>query len=96
MQELGLGDFVIFCKDFDIKLSKAKITEIYKRQQVNNKNLKFDQFVACLMKVAHHLNDQKIEEIITRIKEINSLLGGEDPKKNLNSNGKGQSQETNA
>ena len=32
MQEINLGDFSIFCKDFGIQLPKAKLQEVYKKQ----------------------------------------------------------------
>ena len=72
MQEINLGDFIIFCKDFGIQLPKAKLSEVYKKQQINNKNHKFDQFVTSLMKVGSQLNNLKLEETLNRIKEINS------------------------
>ena len=61
MNEVDLGEFMIFCKDFKIPLSKPKLTEIFKKASVNHKPHKFEQFYASMIRVGAELNKLKIE-----------------------------------
>ena len=44
MNEVDLGEFMIFCKDFQIPLTKSKLTEIFKKTSINHKPHKYEQF----------------------------------------------------
>jgi len=44
MNEIDLGEFTKFCSDFNVPLTKPKITEIFKKTSINNKSHKFEQF----------------------------------------------------
>jgi len=36
MNQVDLGEYTKFCKDFDIPLTKTKITEIFKKSSINH------------------------------------------------------------
>lgn len=61
MNEVNLGEFMIFCKDFNIPLSKAKLTEIYKKSSLNHKPHKFEQFYQSMTRIGVEINKSKIE-----------------------------------
>lgn len=42
MNEVDLGEYMKFCKDFEIPLSKSKITEVFKKTSINHKPHKFE------------------------------------------------------
>jgi hypothetical protein len=52
MNEVDLGEYTIFCKDFNIPLSKSKITEVFKKSSTNHKPLKFENFYNSFGRVA--------------------------------------------
>lgn len=74
MNEVDLGEFMKFCKDFEIPLSKAKLTEIFKKSSINHKPHKIEQFTNSLGKIGQELNKIKLEELYQRVKEVNKLL----------------------
>ena len=44
MNEVNIGEFNVFCKDFKIPVSKLKVSEVFKKCSVNHKPHKFEQF----------------------------------------------------
>jgi len=62
MNEINIGEFMMFCKDFRIPLSKAKITEIFKKCSISHRPHKFDQFMESLSRLGTEINKSKIEE----------------------------------
>lgn len=42
MNEVDLGEYMSFCKDFQIPLSKSKLTEIFKKASIAHKPHKFE------------------------------------------------------
>ena len=74
MNQVDLGEFMVFCKDFSVKLNKAKITEVFKKCSVNHKPLKFEHFQKAINKLGIELNKKKIEDIDKKINEINRQL----------------------
>lgn len=74
MNEVNLGEYMIFCKDFQIKLNKAKISEVFKKSSVNHKPHKFEQFYQSLTKIAIEINKQQIESLNMKIKEISKRI----------------------
>jgi len=42
MNEVNLGEFYSFCKDFKIPVPKSRITEVFKRASINHKPHKFE------------------------------------------------------
>lgn len=43
-----LGELLRMCEDFGFKLTKAKVTEIFKRVSYNSRELTFEEFKAAL------------------------------------------------
>jgi len=41
---MNIGEYMNFCKDFSIKVSKMKITEIFKKIATNSIEMTFEQF----------------------------------------------------
>lgn len=55
--QVDLGEFLIFCKDFGIKLHKKKIIEVFKKtSDMAHTPLNFDQFIEALGKIAVEIN----------------------------------------
>ncbi|CDW91270.1 UNKNOWN [Stylonychia lemnae] len=74
MNEVDLGEYTKFCKDFEIPLSKAKITEIFKKCSINHKPHKFEQFYNSMGKIGQEINKDKLEELNIKIKEIGKQI----------------------
>ena len=45
-----LGELLRMCEDFGFKLTKAKVTEIFKRVSYNSRELTFEEFKAAVPK----------------------------------------------
>lgn len=71
MNEVDLGEYMIFCKDFRIPLTKNKITEIFKKTSINHRPHKFEQFYNSIGKLAKEVNKSKIEEVNNKLSELN-------------------------
>ena len=53
MSQIDLGEFMKFCKDFEIPLPKLKIQEVFKKSCImGHKPLKFEQFDGSLTRLA--------------------------------------------
>ena len=42
---INLGEYMKFCKDFNIKISKSKCTEVFKKTAVNSIEMQLPHFV---------------------------------------------------
>lgn len=74
MTEIDLGEFMIICKDFQVPLSKAKLTEIFKKSSLNNKSHKFEQFLGSIGKMGAEMNREKVESAAEKVKEIKTAI----------------------
>ena len=63
MEEIDLGEFMKFCKDFQIPLPKAKQQEIFKKSSASHKPLKIEQFHQALGRIATEMNKQRLFEV---------------------------------
>jgi len=73
-QEIDLGEFIIFTKDFNVPLPKSKIVETFKRTSDNRHiPLKFEQFSEALGKMAVEINQSKIDDLQKRIKALRKV-----------------------
>lgn len=70
MSEINLGEYISFCKDFNIPVSKAKITEVFKKSSDFHKPHKFENFSNSLTKLGVEYNSFKIDETKKKILEI--------------------------
>lgn len=48
---LSLGEYMIFCKDFDIPLDKVRCAKVYKTTATNSKEMYVDQFNESIEKL---------------------------------------------
>jgi len=48
---INMGEFMKFCKDFEIKLSKQKVAEVFKKCATNSITMNLGQFKASLAKM---------------------------------------------
>lgn len=54
---IDLGEFLIFCKDFGIKLHKNKLIEVFKKtSDMRHTPLNYEQFHEALGKLAVEMN----------------------------------------
>ena len=68
---LDLGEFLIFCKDFQIPLNKKKAIEIFKRSsKLRQLPIVFDEFLEAIDKIGIEINNERIGNIKKRLKEI--------------------------
>lgn len=51
-------------------LTKAKLTEIFKKTSLNNKSHKFEQFMGSVVKIGQEMNKEKIDNVSDKVKEI--------------------------
>lgn len=70
MNEVSLGEYLSFCKDFKVPLSKQKVTEIFKKSSDSHKPLKFENFTNSLTKIGVEFTKYKIEETNKKLSEI--------------------------
>ena len=53
-----LGELLRMCEDFGFKLTKAKVTEIFKRVSYNSRELTFEEFKAAPERAKAYLKDE--------------------------------------
>lgn len=68
MNEVDLGEFMKFCKDFDIPLTRAKQQEIFKKCSISHKPHKIEQFTNAITRIGLEINNQKIEEVKQKLR----------------------------
>jgi len=75
---VDIGDFVKFCKDFEIDsslgLTTVKIQEIYKKAQDGAQPLDFPHFMNALERVALEVNRINIKKEKRRIREVEKII----------------------
>ena len=64
-----MGEFLRFCLDFGFKLSKSKLTEIFKKSSYSSRELTFDEFVKMLGMLMKESNAYEISELKKRLRE---------------------------
>jgi hypothetical protein len=74
MNEVDLGEFMSFCKDFSIPLLKAKLTEIFKKSSINHKPHKLEQFTSAIAKIGLELNKSKIDDASAKLGEVTKAI----------------------
>jgi hypothetical protein len=70
MNEVDLGEFMIFCKDFNVPLTKSKLTEVFKKCSNNHKPHKFEQFFNSMTRIGTEINKVRFDETSAKLKEI--------------------------
>ncbi len=89
MTEIDLGEFMKFCKDFQIPLHKTKQQEIFKKScYMGHKPLKIEQFEQAIARLGVAMNQMRIVEINQKLKLIQEQLrngeGGGGTRRNNN------------
>jgi hypothetical protein len=59
MNQIDLGEFTAFCKDFEIPLSRVEITKAYHRSSTDHKALNFEQFYKVILRLGVVINNEK-------------------------------------
>lgn len=70
LNNINIGELMVFCKDFGIQIPRNELMLIYKRESENNMPHKFKQFKQVLRKLSELLHGRKIVALNSRIKEI--------------------------
>jgi hypothetical protein len=71
---LDLGEFLMFTRDFQIPLNKKKIIEVFKKtSSLRQLPVSFDEFCEVLNKVSIELNIEKINAVKKRLREIRKI-----------------------
>ncbi len=73
-KNLDLAEFSKFCVEFEIPIAKQKLTELFKKNSSNRKDMSFNEFKNSLEKLAQAMNDSKKESLLHKIKLYNELL----------------------
>ena len=74
MQVVDMGEFTVFCRDFNIQLARAKISEIFKRVGQNKPSLDYKKFLAVLRQMGEELSKAKLRENQGRLKEFLAIV----------------------
>jgi hypothetical protein len=71
---LDLGEFLMFARDFQIPLNKKKTIEVFKKtSSLRQLPVSFDEFCEVLNKVSIELNIEKINAVKKRLREIRKI-----------------------
>lgn len=74
MKVIDLGEFCIFTRDFDIKLPKKKLIEIFKKtSDLHHQPLNFKQFCESIDKIGVAINQERIKGIKKRLAELTKI-----------------------
>ena len=73
-KNLDLAEFSKFCVEFEIPIAKQKLTELFKKNSSNRRDMSFNEFKNSLEKLAQAMNDSKKENLLHKIKLYNELL----------------------
>jgi hypothetical protein len=59
MNQIDLGEFTAFCKDFEIPLSRVEVTKAYHRSSTDHKALNFEQFYKVILRLGVVIKNEK-------------------------------------
>lgn len=74
LSNLNMGEFMKFCKDFQIPLSKTKCAEVFKKSAKNSKEMFLEHFKDSLPKLIAMKNKDQIEAYEKRLKDVRKLI----------------------
>jgi len=75
LHTINIGELLVFCKDFGLKIPRNQLMLVYKRESENNQPHRFKQFKQTLRKISEILQTQKVTSTQKRLKEIRHALG---------------------
>lgn len=70
MSKIDLGEYMKFCKDFEIPLNKIKLQEVFKKLCSFSRNLDIDEFKTILARLGIEMNQQRIKDINMKLKRV--------------------------
>ena len=71
---LDIAEFSKFCVEFQIKIPKEKIVELYKKNTSNQKEMHYSDFIKSLNQMSRAFNSNKINNISKKIDKIKEKL----------------------
>ena len=71
---LDIAEFSKFCVEFQIKIPKEKIVELYKKNTSNQKEMQYTDFINSLNLMSRAFNSNKINNLSKRIDKIKEKL----------------------
>jgi len=81
---IDLGEFCIFARDFDMKLQKKKMIEIFKKtSDFRHQPLNFKQFCEVIDKIGVAMNQERLYNIKKRLNELEKIEQENQPKKDV-------------
>lgn len=76
MSEVDLGEFLKFCKDFQIPLAKMKQQEIFKKCSNGHRPLKIEHFTNAIIRLGMEVNKLKLAEVAQKLNSLMRNGGG--------------------
>ncbi len=71
---MDMAEFSKFCVEFEIKIPKEKIVELFKKNTKNKKDMTFEEFKVCLYKIGNAMNENKKDNIERRLRILNERI----------------------
>ena len=71
---LDIAEFSKFCVEFQIKIPKEKIVELYKKNTSNQKEMHYSDFIKSLNQMSRAFNSNKINTLSKKIDKIKEKL----------------------
>ena len=59
-QKINLGEFIKFVKDFNIKVSKTRASEVFKKTAKNSIDMYYENFEASLGKLFKEIANEEV------------------------------------
>lgn len=74
LSNMNMGEFMKFCKDFNIPVSKTRCAEIFKKTAKNSKEMFLEHFNESFHKLIEMRNKEELENLDKRLKEVKKLI----------------------
>ena len=71
---MDMAEFSKFCVEFEIKIPKEKIVELFKKNTKNKKDMTFEEFKVCLYQIGNAMNENKKDNIERRLRILNERV----------------------
>ena len=71
---MDIAEFSKFFKEFEIKIPKEQLVELFKKNTKNKRDMTFDEFKTCLYKIGNVMNNNKKDNIEKRINTLKERI----------------------
>ena len=71
---MDIAEFSKFFKEFEIKIPKEQLVELFKKNTKNKRDMTFDEFKTCLYKIGNVMNNDKKDNIEKRINTLKERI----------------------